>query len=210
MQTRLWLALALLTGGLAPPLALAQPARPQQAPAATPPAAPAAPAPAAAPTTDLPDRTQATFGDWLVRCETQRPQGQPVARVCELALPMNDQRGQPIAQIVMGRASRTDPYRMLVQVPVELRVDQPARILVDPATPAEAISLPFRLCSATRGGCFGELENIPAPVLARLRARGDNQGRLDFRDGAGREIQILFSFRGFGQALDGLARETGG
>jgi hypothetical protein len=49
-----------------------------------------------------------------------------------------------------------------------------------------------------------------AAYRARLRARGDNQGRLDFRDGAGREIQILFSFRGFGQALDALARETGG
>lgn len=200
MQLRLWLAVALLTGGLAP--ALAQQARPQPAPAT---------APAAAAPTDMPDRTQATFGDWLVRCETQRPQGQAVARVCEVALTMNDQRGQPVAQIVMGRASRSDPYRMLVQVPLELRVDQAARILADPAgPPAEAIILPFRLCSAARGGCFGELESIPAPVIARLRARGDNQGRLDFRDGAGREIQILFSFRGFGQALDALARETGG
>lgn len=124
---------------------------------------------------------------------------------------MNDQRGQPIAQIVIGRASRTDPYRMLVQVPLELRVEQPARILTDPAAPAtEGLSLPFRLCSTARGGCFAELENIPAAQINRMRARAENQGRLDFRDGAGREIQILFTFRGFGQALDALARETGG
>jgi invasion protein IalB len=169
------------------------------------------PAPAAPPSAEVPDRTQAAFGDWLVRCETQRPQGQPVTRVCEVALTMNDQRGQPVAQIVLGRASRTDPYRMLVQLPVELRVDQPARLLPDPAAPpAEAIALPFRLCSAARGGCFGELENVSAAMLARLRARGDNQGRLDYRDGAGRDIQILFSFRGFGQAMDALGRETGG
>ncbi len=193
MRNPLWLALILSLAGA--PAALAQPARPQ--------------APAPAPVADVPDRTQANFGDWLVRCETQRPAGQPVVRVCELALPMNDQRGQPIAQIVLGRASRNDPYRMLVQVPLEMRVDQPARILVDPAG-TEAISLPFRLCSVSRGGCFGELENIPVALLNRMRARGENQGRLDFRDGAGREVQILFTFRGFSQALDALARETGG
>lgn len=200
MRNPLWLALILPLAGA--PAALAQPARsPAPAPAAPPPA----------PTAELPDRTQANFGDWLVRCETQRPAGQPVLRVCELALPMSDQRGQAIAQIVIGRASRTDPYRMLVQVPLELRVDQPARVLVDPAAPAtEAASLPFRLCSTARGGCFAEMENIPTPLLARMRARAENQGRLDYRDGQGRDIQILFSFRGFGQALDALARETGG
>ncbi|MEI6159164.1 MAG: invasion associated locus B family protein [Roseococcus sp.] len=183
------------------PAALAQPAR---APTPAPAAAPAAPA-------ELPDRTQATYGDWIVRCETQRPAGQPVVRACEMALTMNDQRGQPLAQLVLGRTARTDPHRMLVQLPLELRVDQPARLLLDPAAPpAEGLTLPFRLCSLARGGCFGEMEAVPAPVLARIRARAENQGRLDFRDSAGREVQILFSFRGFGQALDALARETGG
>lgn len=204
MQKLFWLVLTLplLAAGLMPS-AEAQPARPS---VITP---PQATAPAAPP--ELPDRTQASFGDWTVRCEVQRPVGQPVVRACEMAMTMNDQRGQAIAQIVLGRAARTDPHRMVVQLPLELRVDQPARLLLDPAAPpAEALSLPFRLCSASRGGCFGEMEAIPAAVLARMRARGESQGRLDFRDTAGREIQILFSFRGFGQALDALARETGG
>lgn len=146
-----------------------------------------------------------------MRCETQRPQGQPVLRVCETAIAMTDQRGQTIAQVVLGRIGRTDAYRMLVQLPVELRVDQAARLVLDPAaTPAEAINLPFRLCSASRGGCFGETEALAPVLINRLRSRGEGQGRLDFRDSAGREVQILFSFRGFGQAMDALARETGG
>jgi invasion protein IalB len=203
---------ALLVAGLALGLAtpgLAQPARPAP-PAAAP--APAAPAPAPAPApADLPDRTQANFGDWLVRCETQRPQGQPVTRVCEMAIAMNDQRGQPLAQIVLGRVGRTDAYRMLVQLPLELRVDQAARLVLDPtAAPPEAINLPFRLCSASRGGCFGETEALAPVLVARMRSRGEGQGRLDFRDSAGRDVQILFSFRGFGQAMDALAREIGG
>ncbi len=146
-----------------------------------------------------------------MRCETQRPQGQPVVRVCETAIAMNDQRGQPIAQIVLGRLGRTDAYRMLVQLPLELRVDQAARLVLDPAaTPPEAINLPFRLCSASRGGCFGETEALAPVLITRMRGRGDGQGRLDFRDSAGRDVQILFSFRGFAQAMDALARETGG
>jgi len=199
----LWLALSLALPALFVPVA-AQPARPTQAqtPAAAPPGAPPA-------TIDLPDRTQASFGDWAVRCETQRPQGQPALRVCEMALTMNDQRGQPLAQIVLGRPARGEPQRMLAQLPLELRVDQPARLLIDPAA-AESLTLPFRLCSVSRGGCFAEMEAVPAPVVARMRARAENQGRLDFRDSAGRDIQILFSFRGFGQALDALAREPGG
>lgn len=200
------LALALGLSGAA----LAQQRQPAPAPAPPPAPAPAA-TPAPPPPADLPDRTQANFGDWLMRCETQRPQGQPVVRVCETAIAMNDQRGQPIAQIVLGRIGRTEAHRMLVQLPLELRVDQAARLVLDPAaTPPEAINLPFRLCSASRGGCFGEVETLAPAVIARLRARGDGQGRLDFRDSAGREVQILFSFRGFGQAMDALARETGG
>lgn len=65
MPLRFWLALALLMGAFAPVFtdhALAQPARPAASTPAGPPA-------------ELPDRTQANFGDWLVRCETQRPQG---------------------------------------------------------------------------------------------------------------------------------------
>jgi invasion protein IalB len=199
------LALALGLSGVA----LAQPARPAPQPPATSPPAATPPAPAAP--AALPDRTQAIFGDWLMRCETQRPQGQPVARVCETAITMNDQRGQAIAQIVLGRIGRTDAYRMLVQLPLELRVDQAARLVLDPtANPPEAITLPFRLCSASRGGCFGEMEALAPVLVTRMRARGDGPGRLDFRDSAGREVQITFSFRGFAQAMDALARETGG
>jgi len=128
-----------------------------------------------------------------------------------MALTMNDQRGQPLAQVVLGKPARGEPQRMLAQLPLELRVDQPARLLLDPAAPiAEGLTLPFRLCSVARGGCFAELEAVPAPVIARIRARADDQGRLDFRDSSGRDIQILFSFRGFGPALDALAREPGG
>jgi len=188
-----------------PSLAMAQAPRPS-IPVA--PAAPAAPASPAAP--DSPDRTSASFGDWTMRCEVLRPQGQPVTRSCEVVLTVADQRGQPVLLLAVGRPARTEPLRIIAQLPIELRVDQPARLLPDPAAPpTEGVTLPLRLCSAARGGCFAELELRDDVALRRLRARGDNPGRVDFRDSAGREVQVPFSLRGYGPALDAMMREAG-
>jgi invasion protein IalB len=167
--------------------------------------APTAPAPASGP-----DRTSAAHGDWMLRCEVARPPGQASVRTCEVALTFSDQRGQAVAQLVMGRTRRTEPLRMVLQVPLEIRTDQPARIIADPAAPAgQAVELPFRMCSAARGGCFAEAELIGDIALQRLLARGENPGRVTFRDSAGREIQLPLSLRGFAQALEALAREQG-
>lgn len=193
MKAKLLLTLALLA---APMAALAQSRQ----------AAPA-PAPAAPPAT-APDRTSAAYGDWTLRCETTRPAGQPAQRLCEIALTFTDARNQPVAQMVMGRTARAEPMRVILQVPIEARVEEAARLQADPAAAAgEALSLPFRLCSVARGGCFAEAELPNDAALRRLRARGDGPGRVTFRDSAGREIHLTMSLRGFGAALDALARE---
>lgn len=191
MTARLLLTLALLT---APMAALSQ----------SRPAAPAAP-PAAPPAT-APDRTSAAYGDWTLRCETTRPAGQPAQRLCEIALTFTDARNQPVAQMVMGRTARAEPMRVILQVPLEARVEEAARLQADPAA-AEALSLPFKLCSVARGGCFAEAELPNDAALRRLRARGDAAGRVSFRDTTGREIHLPMSLRGFGAALDALGRE---
>jgi invasion protein IalB len=183
--------LAMLAALLTPGLALAQ-QRQAQAPA---------PAPA-------PDRTSAAYGDWTLRCETTRPAGQPAARTCEIALTFTDARNQPIAQMVLGRTVRTEPMRLILQVPLEAGVEEPARLQADPAS-AEALSLPFKLCSVARGGCFAWADLRNDAPLRSLRARGDAPGRVTFRDSVGREVQLPMSLRGFGAALDALGRETG-
>ncbi len=182
----------LLAAVLAPGMALAQP-RQAQAPQPPP---------------QAPDRTSAAYGDWTLRCETSRPAGQPATRLCEIALTFTDARSQPVAQMVMGRTARAEPMRIILQVPIEARVEEAARLQSDPAA-AEALSLPFKLCSVARGGCFAEAELPNDAVLRRLRARGDAPGRVSFRDSAGREVHLPMSLRGFGAALDALGREAG-
>ncbi|MBB3898514.1 invasion associated locus B family protein [Roseococcus suduntuyensis] len=194
MKVKLLLTLALLA---APMTALAQSRQAAPAPAAPPATPPAAP-----------DRTSAAYGDWTLRCETTRPAGQPAQRLCEIALTFTDARNQPVAQMVMGRTARAEPMRVILQVPLEVRVEEAARLQADPAAAAgEALSLPFKLCSVARGGCFAEAELPNDAALRRLRARGDAPGRVTFRDSAGREIHLTMSLRGFGAALDALGRE---
>lgn len=187
---------------LAPGMSVAQQRAGQAQAQAAPPAAPPAAALAA------PDRTSAAYGDWTLRCETTRPAGQPATRLCEIAFTFTDARNQPVAQMVLGRIARAEPMRVILQVPIEARVEEAARLQADPAA-AEELSLPFKLCSLARGGCFAEADLPNDAVLRRLRARGEAPARISFRDSAGREVQLPMSLRGFGAALDALGREAG-
>ncbi len=147
------------------------------------------------------------FGDWTLRCAAA-VQGQPAARGCEAIQGFTGPAGQLVGTLAIGRVAGPGPLRMVLQVPIEVRTDQPARVLADPAAPADqAVVLAFRLCSAQRGACFAEQELRDEAVLRRLRARGEGQGVILFRDSQGGEARLTFSARGLGQALDALARE---
>ena len=54
------------------------------------------------------------------------------------------------------------------------------------------------------GGCFADIE-IKDDLLQRWRSQSA-QGIIKFKDSAGRDVTLPFSFRGFAQALDALAK----
>jgi invasion protein IalB len=160
-------------------------------------AAPAgAQAQAPAPATP-PNVTSASFGDWVLRCET-RPNG---PRGCEVLQSLQDQRRQPVAQFAFGRAQRGDPMRLIVLIPANVTVAHPMLIQL----PDRAAPIPVTLRACGPRGCVAEAD-VSAAQLARLRAR-EAQGRLEYRDALGGEVALPFSTRGFGPALDALARE---
>ena len=150
------------------------------------------PAPAA-----QPNVTTANFGDWVLRCETRAA----APRGCEVLQSLQDQRRQPVAQFAFGRTQRSDPMRLLVLIPANITVIAPMVIQLPDRGPPMPVTL--RACGPR--GCVAEAE-INAAQLARLRAR-DVQGRLEYRDALNAEVALPFSTRGFGQALDALARE---
>ena len=181
----------------------AQPAPAQPAPAAPAQAAPAAPAAAAAPApvSSDPDRTTASFGDWLLRCERVPEAG----RSCEVAQVISVQGAQqPIAQIALGRVAREQTaLTLLVQVPVNIELGAPLRLIGDDREPL-VIETSWRRC--VPAGCFAGTELREEAVVRRLRDRPEPM-RIEFRDSTGRDLRLAFSVRGLGPALDALARE---
>lgn len=180
-----------------------QPAPAQRSPAAPAQAAPAAPAgPAApAPVSADPDRTTASFGDWLLRCERVGE----AERNCEVAQVIAVQGSQqPIAQVALGRTARGQAaLTLLVQVPVNVDLGTPLRLIGDDREPL-AIETSWRRC--VPAGCFASTELREEVIVRRLRDRPEPM-RIEFRDSAGRELRLAFSVRGLGPALDALARE---
>jgi len=178
---------------------------PPSRPAATPTAplqgaqgrTPAAEAPAAGGA--APERTTATFGDWVLRCEA-RAANAP-GRHCELLQSLQDQRGQPVAQFAFGRTTRNAPIRVVVLIPANITVAAPMRLNLDDG--GQPIPIVLRACGPR--GCVADGE-VDAATIARLRGR-EAQGRLEYRDATNAEVALPFSPRGFAQALDALSRE---
>ncbi|MGG5810621.1 invasion associated locus B family protein [Falsiroseomonas sp. CW058] len=190
MRVRNGLACLLVAGGLAGPALAQQRGQP----------APPAPPPAALPSEA--ERSTASFGDWTVRCE--RLPGPPPRRQCEMTQTVQTQgqqgtQPQPVAQWAVGRTAPGEPFRFVVQLPVNLAFATPARVVAD-GDPA--VGLNFARCLPI--GCFAEA-TLGEEALRRLRARNPDQpGRVEFRDAADREMQFPLSFRGFAQALAAL------
>jgi invasion protein IalB len=146
-----------------------------------------------------PQRTTATYQDWTVRCETR---GTPPAKSCEMVQAVTAQgQASPVTQVAVGRASKTDPVKMVFQLPVNVWIPAGVRFTYDPkATPLAAA---FRWC--VPAGCFADLD-LKDDMVKRLRGLAA-QGRFEFKDAGQRDVAIPVSFKGFGQAFDALSKE---
>jgi len=165
-------------------------------------AAPATP-PAPAAVGTEPQNTLATYGDWVVRC-SRAGDGAQAARICEVAQSIQVQGQQgAIAQIAVGRVNQKDPMRVTVALAPNISFPSAVKISPDDKD-TQGIELSWRRC--VPGGCFADAE-IKDEELKRWRAQAGN-GRLQFKDANGRDLALTVSFRGFSQALDGLAKSA--
>lgn len=190
MDTKL-ASLAVLLGLAAGSPAFAQTQRPAQN-------APAQPAPGSV---SQPDNTTASYGDWTYRCQ----QGVGT-RVCEMVQTLVTNQGQrtPVALIAIGRPSRSEPYKLVIQVAPNVALGSNAGVRAALGEKDEGTLAPFQRCLP--GGCFGEV-SLTDDLLKRWRAHGEG-GQLRYLDAAGRPVTLPFSFRGFAAAADALARES--
>ncbi|MGA0564028.1 invasion associated locus B family protein [Ancylobacter sp. VNQ12] len=160
--------------------------------------APPAGAPrAAAPAGNAPQSTTATYQDWIVRCET-RAEG---PKVCEIAQGIQAQGQQGlIAQIALGRVTRNDPFRLVVQLPAGIWLPTGVSLQFEDKT--APIALPFTRCLQV---CIADLELKPEQVNL-LKAR-TARALIAFEDGARNKVQLPISFNGFAAALDASQKD---
>jgi invasion protein IalB len=168
------------------------------------PAAPAVPAPAAqkapAPVGTTPERTTASFGDWVLRCETVAEQ---VQRVCEVALVMTVQgQPNPVAQVAIGRPTPGEGRRVTLVVPTNIAIGAKPQVTLAKAGTAP-IELTWQRCAP--GACFASAP-LADETMSAMSAQTE-PGRIAFKDAAGREVALPLSFRGLPQALAALAKE---
>jgi invasion protein IalB len=64
---------------------------------------------------------------------------------------VQDQQRQVSVTVAVGRLAADQPWKLVAQVPVNLAVAQPARLMLDAEA---AATLPFRTCLPL--GCFGD------------------------------------------------------
>jgi invasion protein IalB len=147
-----------------------------------------------------PDRTSASFGDWVMRCESV---GSPAKRVCEAAQVMTLQgQTNPVAQVAIGSTEPKGAKQFTLVIPLNVALAMKPQIAL--AKPGAA---PFDLIwqRCTPGGCFASAA-VSDNALSAMGAEAE-PGRIKFKDAADRDVALPFSFRGLAQALDALAKE---
>ena len=174
-------------------------AQAQQRPA--PPAHPAPPTAVRPPSaSDVPQRTTATYGDWVLQCvENSSPPSEPV---CDMAQVTQLQgKNLPFSRVAVARPEKGKPVKLIVQVPVNASFSTQVHIQTSDTDPG--VIAPFANC--TPNGCFAEFD-LKEDILKKLR-EATGAGKLSFADAGGHDVSVPISFNGFAQAFDALAKK---
>jgi invasion protein IalB len=143
-----------------------------------------------------PQRTTATYEDWTVRCEVNDN-----LKSCEMAQAMQIKgQAQPVTQIAIGRPAKSDPLKIVFQVPINVWLPGGLKLTADEKDPG--IVGIYRRCLP--GACIADAD-LKEDVVKKLRALTEN-GKLQFKDGGQQDIAIPVSFKGFGQAFDAMLK----
>lgn len=165
-----------------------------------PPPRPAVHPPAAAPATDTPQRTTATYGDWVVECvENASPPSEPV---CDMAQVTQMQgKNLPFSRVAVARPQKGEPAKLIVQVPVNASFGAQVHIQTGDQDPG--IIAPFANCNPN--GCFAEFE-LKEDILKKLRD-ATGVGKVSFADAGGHDVKVPISFNGFAAAFEALLKK---
>ncbi len=148
-----------------------------------------------------PQSTQASYGDWVLRCQ-RNGASEDGQLFCEVAQTIQIERQPaPFAQIAFGRLKKGEALQLTVALPANVAFPSAPKLLLD-GKDQDAIELSWRKCLP--GGCFAGVA-LTEDNLRKLRA-AQGAGSIVSKDSVGQEFKLPMSFRGLAQALDALAR----
>lgn len=153
-----------------------------------------------APKIDVPQRTTATYEDWIVQCELRT--GPPAEKLCDMAqVTQVKGRNIPFSRVAIPRPVRGQPIKLVVQLPVNASFATKVRIQANDGD--AGVAMPFARCVPS--GCFADFE-LRDDILRKFRA-ASSTGKLTFADAGGRDVTVPMSFKGFAQAYEALIKE---
>jgi invasion protein IalB len=151
---------------------------------------------------DVPQRTTATYANWVLACDTQA--GPPPRKTCQILQMVQAQaqgRTTPFSSVAIMHPVKGQPIKLVMQVPTNVTLSTNVRIQIADADPG--VAAPFARCAPA--GCFVDFE-LKDDTVKKFRAASGN-GKITYADVTGHEVVVPLSFSGFDQALEALAKE---
>lgn len=142
-----------------------------------------------------PQRTTATYGDWIVSCVM--PPNPGSKKSCAIVQPQSD----PVSQTTISRASANEPFKLFFQVPTNVWYQGGVSFVADQSEPL--LLATFRWCIPTR--CLADADLTDA-IINKLRAQ-KKPGRIVYKNASQADVSIPLSFRGFSEAMDALQKD---
>jgi invasion protein IalB len=149
---------------------------------------------------EAPQRTTASYEDWVMQCETQV--GSPPQKMCQIIQQTLVQgKNAPFSLVIIPHPVKGQPVKLIVEVPVNVSFAGNVYIRTDDSD--SGIAAPFARCLPA--GCFAEFD-LKDDVLKKYRSTS-SVGKLSFADAGGHEVAVPLSLKGFAQAYDALLKE---
>jgi len=143
-----------------------------------------------------PQRTTATYEDWVVRCAMH-----DAAKICQMTQSTQLKgQSQPVTQIAIGREGKNGAIKIAFQVP--LNVWLASGVTLTAGDRHGLVAAHFGRC--IQAGCIAETD-IGGTVIAEMRRLKKN-GALHFKNANQQDVAVPVSFKGFGDAFDALPK----
>jgi invasion protein IalB len=155
--------------------------------------------PTVPPVPATPERTTASFGDWVLKCESPADG----KRLCEVGQAITVQgQSAPIAQLALVRPSKTEPTRLVLVLPTNVTLTSAVKILAE-KDEKSPLGLEWQRCIPA--GCIASAI-VSDDALSKFASRIE-PGSINFKDAGERELAIPLSFRGLAQAVAARAKD---